>query len=221
MRILLVEDTLDIGEAIVARFERLGHAVDWAKDGECADDLLTVQHYSLVILDVMLPGRDGFSVLRSLRGRRCATPVLVLTARAAVDDRVSALDLGADDYLVKPFDYRELEARARALLRRSSGSATNTLVCGRLVIDRSARIASIDGKPLPMTRRELTVIEILAARPGHVFSKEQLMDQLFSFDRDASANAVEQCVARVRRKLEGSGTEIRTMRGLGYQVVVM
>src|SRR3712207_146554 len=127
MRILLVEDTLDVGEAIVARFERIGHTVDWEKDGSIADEVLQVQGYDLIILDVMLPGLDGFSILKRLRQRRSRTPVLVLTARSEVDDCVGALDLGADDYLVKPFDYRELEARARALLRRNAGQPTNQL----------------------------------------------------------------------------------------------
>ncbi len=131
MRILLVEDTLDVGEAIVARFERIGHTVDWEKDGSVADEVLEVQAYDLLILDVNLPVLDGFTILKRLRQRKTKTPVLVLTARSQVDDRVDALDLGADDYLVKPFDYRELEARARALLRRSAGESTNQLSAGR------------------------------------------------------------------------------------------
>jgi two-component system response regulator TctD len=219
MRILLVEDMADIGEAIVNRFEQMGHAVDWETDGQAASDLLTVQQYELVVLDVMLPGLDGLSILKEFRARGGTTPVLVLTARSAVDDRVGALDLGADDYLVKPFDYRELEARARALLRRNEGKATNLLVCGDVTIDRAARSVHLAGRPLDLTRRELTVLEILAARPGRVFSKDELMDQLFGFEQEPSPNAIEQYVARLRRKLAGSTIEIRTLRGLGYQVV--
>ena len=132
MRILLVEDTADVGEAIVARFERIGHTVDWEKDGQIADELLEVQSYDLLILDVNLPALDGFSILKRLRQRKSKMPVLVLTARSQVDDRVDALDLGADDYLVKPFDYRELEARARVLFRRSTGEPTNEITCGRV-----------------------------------------------------------------------------------------
>ncbi len=128
MRILLVEDTEEIGRAIAKRFERIGYAVDWERDGRTAAELLEVQSYDLVVLDVMLPRQDGFSVLKGLRGRGVRTPVLVLTARSAVDDRISALDLGADDYLIKPFDYRELEARARALLR--GRRASRTICCG-------------------------------------------------------------------------------------------
>jgi two-component system response regulator TctD len=219
MRILLVEDTLDVGEAIVARFERIGHTVDWEKDGSVADEVLEVQAYDLLILDVNLPVLDGFTILKRLRQRKTKTPVLVLTARSQVDDRVDALDLGADDYLVKPFDYRELEARARALLRRSAGESTNQLVCGQVTIDRGSRAVTINGTPIDLTRRELTLLEILAARPGRIFGKDELVDQLFGFDDEPSSNAVEQYVARLRKKLAGSGAEIRTLRGLGYQIV--
>lgn len=219
MRILLVEDTTDVGEAISARLERLGHTVDWEKTGDVADEILAVQDYDLVILDVMLPKLDGFSILKRLRQRRSAAPVLVLTARSEVDDRVGALDLGADDYLVKPFDFRELEARVRALLRRKTGDSTNLIVCGGVTLDRGARSATINGSPIELTRRELTLLEILASRRGRIFGKNELMDQLFGFDDEASANAVEQVVARLRKKLAGSGAEIRTLRGLGYQII--
>ncbi len=219
MRILLVEDTIDVGEAIVARLSRLGHAVDWETSGATADDLLAAQAYDLVILDVMLPELDGFTILKHLRARGVATPVLVLTARSEVDDRVGALDLGADDYLVKPFDYRELEARARALLRRKAGNVTNMLRCGNLVIDCAARTVCIEGAPVELTRRELVLLEILAARPGRVFPKTELVEQLFSFSDEASENAIEQYVARIRKKLLGATVEIKTLRGLGYQLV--
>jgi two-component system response regulator TctD len=219
MRILLVEDTVDVGEAIVARFERIGHTVDWETDGGVADELLEVQAYELLILDVNLPALDGFSILKRLRQRKSKMPVLVLTARSGIDDRVDALDLGADDYLVKPFDFRELEARARALLRRSAGESTNQLVCGRVTIDRQARVVAIDGTPVDLTRRELELLEILAARPGRIFGKDELVNQLFGFDDEPSANAVEQYIARLRRKLADSGAEIRTLRGLGYRIV--
>jgi two-component system, OmpR family, response regulator TctD len=219
MRILLVEDTVDVGEAIAARFERIGHTVDWETDGGVADEVLKIQAYDLLILDVNLPALDGFSILKRLRQRKSKTPVLVLTARSQVDDRVDALDLGADDYLVKPFDYRELEARARALLRRSAGESTNHLVCGQVTIDRGSRAVAINGTPVDLTRRELTLLEILTARPGRIFGKDELVDQLFGFDDEPSSNAVEQYVARLRKKLVGSGAEIRTLRGLGYQIV--
>lgn len=221
MRILVVEDTVDIGKVIVLRLEKMGHAVDWETDGRTASELLEVQAYDLVVLDVMLPGADGFAILKSLRGRGLKTPVLILTARSAVDDRISALDLGADDYLIKPFDYRELEARARALLRRSAGTPDNILRFGDLTIHRAGRTAAVGDVPLDLTRRELTVLEILAARQGRFVAKEELVEQLFSFDQDPSLNAVEQFVARLRRKLAATRIEIRTARGLGYQLAIV
>lgn len=218
MRVLVVEDTVDIAEAVVMRLEKIGHAVDWEQNGRTAAELLGVQAYDLVILDLTLPGQDGLAVLRDMRSRRLSTPVLVLTARSAVDERIGALDLGADDYLIKPFDYGELEARARALLRRSAGRSDNLLRVGPLVIDRGGRVATIDDRPLNLTRRELTVLEILAARPDRIVPKEDLVEQLFNFDQEPSPNAVEQFVARLRRKLADAPIEIRTLRGLGYQL---
>ena len=218
MRVLVVEDTADIAEAVMMRLKKIGHAVDWEQDGIIAAELLAVQAYDLVILDLSLPGQDGLSVLRQMRARRLATPVLVLTARSAVDKRIGALDLGADDYLIKPFDYGELEARARALLRRSAGQPDNMLRVGPLVIDRAGRVATVGDRPLNLTRRELTVLEILAARPERIVPKEELVEQLFNFDQEASLNAVEQFVARLRRKLADAPIEIRTLRGLGYQL---
>lgn len=202
------------------RLKKIGHAVDWEQDGVTAAELLAVQTYDLVILDLSLPGQDGLAVLRQMRARRLATPVLVVTARSAVDERIGALDLGADDYLIKPFDYGELEARARALLRRSAGQPDNMLRVGPLVIDRAGRVATVGDRPLNLTRRELTVLEILAARPERIVPKEELVEQLFNFDQEASLNAVEQFVARLRRKLADAPIEIRTLRGLGYQLAV-
>ncbi|MEW9310288.1 MULTISPECIES: response regulator [Labrys] len=218
MRVLVVEDTADIAEAVVARLEAMGHAVDWEDNGRTASELLEVQAYDLVVLDLSLPGEDGLELLRKLRARRAKMPVLVITARSAVDARVDTLDLGADDYLTKPFDFREFEARARALLRRSAGLPDNMLRVGSLAIDRAGRVASVDDRPLNLTRRELTVLEILAIRPERIVPKEELVEQLFNFDQDPSPNAVEQFVARLRRKLTGSPVEIQTLRGLGYRL---
>jgi two-component system, OmpR family, response regulator TctD len=218
LRVLVVEDTAEVAEAVVMRLEKIGHAVDWEANGQTAAELLDVQAYDLIILDLSLPGEDGMMVLKLLRGRRIKTPVLVITARSAVDERISALDLGADDYLTKPFDYRELEARARALLRRTAGLFDNMLRVGSLTIDRAGRVASIGDRPLNLTRRELTVLEILATRPDRIVSKEELVEQLFNFDQEPSPNAVEQFIARLRRKLADGPIEIRTMRGLGYQL---
>ncbi|MBP1852410.1 response regulator transcription factor [Rhizobium halophytocola] len=220
MRILLVEDTLDVGEAICRRFQQTGHMVDWETDGAVASDIMSFTEYDLVILDVMLPGLDGFSILRRLRQSKNGVPVLVLTARSEVDDRVSALDLGADDYLVKPFDFRELEARARVLLRRrSGGESTNVIVCGDVSLDRTNRSVTVGKREVQLKRREMTLLEILATRPGKVFSKEELLDQLFGFDEAAGPNAIELYVGRLRKKLEGAKARIVTLRGVGYQLV--
>ncbi|QRR06172.1 response regulator transcription factor [Burkholderia sp. MS455] len=218
MRILVVEDDAEIGAAIRSRLARLGHAVDLETDGATANGLLRVERFDLVVLDANLPGMDGFAVLRNLRVSGSTTPVLLVTARSAIDDRVSGLGLGADDYLVKPFDYRELDARVQALLRRNSGHANDVLTLGGLVIDRSSRLAELDGQPLSLSRQEFALLEILASRPQRIFSKEELLNQLFSFGNEPTANAVEQYVTRVRRKLQGSSVEIRTARGMGYQI---
>ncbi|MFC1458243.1 response regulator transcription factor [Microvirga arabica] len=220
MRIFLVEDTRDVAEAIIEHFARIGHVVDWEMDGEAAAATLIDTVYDLVILDVMLPGQSGFAILRHLRSIGSTTPVLMLTARSEVDDRVSALDIGADDYLVKPFDFRELEARARALLRRRHGDATNLLECGDICIDRSARTVRVGRREVHLTRREVTLLEILASRPGRVFSKDDLLDQVFGYDEEApSFNAVELYIGRLRKKLQGATAQIVTVRGFGYQLV--
>ena len=194
--------------------------VDWETDGAAASEILSFTEYDLVILDVMLPGLDGFSILRRLRQSKSGVPVLVLTARSEIDDRVSALDLGADDYLVKPFDFRELEARARVLLRRrSGGEPTNVIVCGDISLDRTNRSVMVGKREVQLKRREMTLLEIFAARPGKVFSKEELLDQLFGFDEAAGPNAIELYVGRLRKKLEGAKARILTLRGVGYQLV--
>ncbi|HSE75694.1 MAG TPA: response regulator transcription factor [Dongiaceae bacterium] len=221
MRVLLVEDTEDVAEAIVANFSRNGHAIDRVTGCGAARDAVAVQEYDLVILDINLPDGSGFDFLRALRGAKDATPILVVTARREVEDRVGALDIGADDYLMKPFDLRELEARARALLRRSSGERSGTIEYGRLSLDPAGRTASIAGTPLLLTRREFSVLEILMLNRGRVMAKERIFEKLFAFDReDVGLNAVELYVARLRRKLAGSGLTIRNLRGLGYQIAL-
>lgn len=218
MRILLVEDTEDVADAIASHFGRAGHAVDLAATAETARDSLAVQGYDLIVLDINLPDGSGFDILRELRLRKTPTPVLVLTARLAVEDRVSALDVGADDYLVKPFDLRELEARARALLRRARGAASAAMALGGLVLDPAARTVTVNGGELVLTRREFRLLEILLAHSGRVLAKEEIHAKLFGFEEDAGLNAVELYVARLRRKTAGSGVAIRTLRGLGYQL---
>lgn len=218
MRILVVEDTADVGEGIVASFTRIGHAADWVQSGDIADHQLTCASYDLVVLDLMLPGMDGASLLRQMRARGDETPVLVLTARSAIGERVAMLDLGADDYLCKPFDFAELQARARSLLRRHSGGRTNVLSFGNIRLDRAARTVCVQDQMVVMTRRELSLLELLLTHPSQVRSKNQIIDRLFSFETEPSENAVEVLVGRLRRKLEGSDVHIGTLRGLGYQL---
>jgi two-component system response regulator TctD len=216
----LVEDTRDVGEAINQRLVRVGHSVDWETDGLVAAEILDFTDYDLIILDVMLPGLGGFDILRRLRAAKKTVPVLVLTARSEIEDRVSALDLGADDYLVKPFDFRELEARVRVLLRRNSGETTNIIVCGNLQLDRHSRNVRIGNREVQLKRREIAILEVFASRPGRLFSKDELMDTLFGFDEGVNHNAVELYISRIRKKIEGSGVSIMTQRGMGYQLVI-
>jgi two-component system, OmpR family, response regulator TctD len=215
MRILVVEDDPDLGDAIQRRMRRDGNAVDWQRDGEAANEVLSYQDYDAVILDVGLPKMDGFEVLRALRKRGSKTPVLMLTARAAIEDRVSALDVGADDYLAKPFDFRELEARCRALLRRSQGLAADVTTVGPLEFDRTAKAVRLRGVPLILPNREFRLLEIFIGALGRMLSKEQIAAKLFDFDDEAGPNAIELYVGRLRKKLDGA-LNIRTIRGSGY-----
>lgn len=221
MRLLLVEDTEDVANAIVASLGRHGHAVDHVLTRAHAEDALAVQDYDLVILDIQLPDGSGVDVLRGLRMRGLATPVLMLTARLDVEDRVEALDIGADDYLMKPFDLRELEARVRALVRRNNGARSGILEYGDLAVDPAGRSASVTGAPLSLTRREFSLLEVLMSNRGRVMPKERLFEKIFAFDaEDVGLNAIELYVGRLRRKLDASSVSIRTLRGLGYQLVV-
>lgn len=216
MRILVVEDTVDLAEAIAGRLRKSGYAVDLVGDGEEADELLRSECYNLVVLDLMLPGMGGKEVLRRLRRRRSPTPVLVLTARSDVDDKVGALDYGADDYLVKPFDFRELEARCRALLRRLHGMVASEMTFGDLIFDGAAKRVTVAGQPVELGSREFRLLELLLANLDRVLSKDALLDQLFGLEDAVAPNAIELYVSRLRRKLEGSAVRIRTLRGLGY-----
>lgn len=218
MRVLLVEDTVDLGEAIAICLERMGHAVDWARDGQSADELLQDTPYELTVLDLTLPELDGAVVLKRLRARGDGASVLVITARDAVEDRVGVLDLGADDYLVKPFDFRELEARVRSLLRRRSGGKSTELVCAGLRFDRTARMVSVNGEAVWLTRREISLLEVLLASQSRVTSKVALLEQMFDHTAEPNENAIEVIIARLRPKLAGSGATIRTYRGVGYRI---
>lgn len=215
MRILVVEDDPDLGDAIQRRLRRDGYAVDLIADGRTADEVLRYQSYDVIVLDIGLPSRDGFTILRSLRQRGDRTPVLMLTARSDIEDRVTALDVGADDYLGKPFDFRELDARCRALMRRTQGVASGVTRIGRLTFDRGAKVAKLDDAPLSLPNREYRLLEIFIGNLGRVLSKDQIASQLFDFDSDAGTNAIEIYVGRLRRKVDAA-LRIRTLRGLGY-----
>ncbi|MCJ1885477.1 response regulator [Pseudomonas sp. LA21] len=216
MRILLVEDHPQLGESVAQALKGAGWTVDLLQDGVAADLALASEDYALAILDVGLPRLDGFQVLARLRERGKTLPVLMLTARGEVRDRVHGLNLGADDYLAKPFELTELEARVKALLRRSVLGGEQQQRCGELVYDLGARRFTLADQAMNLTSREQAVLEALIARPGRVMSKEQLASQVFGLDQDASADAIEIYVHRLRKKLEGSSVRIVTFRGLGY-----
>lgn len=216
MRILVVEDNEDLGEAISSRLRAAGHSVEWVKNGTEAKRYCELENWDAVLLDIMLPDEDGFSVLRHVRQHKMTTPVLVMTARAEIEDKVSMLDLGADDYLVKPFDFRELEARLRVLMRRPSGQVSSVSVLGNLSIDSANRRITINDEQVEFGRREFCLLEILLSRVGQVVSKERLMTQLFNFDEECSPNAIELHISRIRRKLNDAQVRIETVRGSGY-----
>jgi two-component system OmpR family response regulator len=217
-RILLVEDDAALARGILALLKNAGHAADGAKDGETALFLAETEPFSLLILDIGLPGMSGFEVIKSLRARGCKTPILVLTARDHIEDRVKGLDLGADDYLLKPFNASELGARVRALLRRDHGDPSPLLVIGNLKIDRTHGLAEVSGRALQLRPREWAVLDRLTAKAGELVSKERLIAEVFSYDDAVAPNALEVHIARLRRKLEPDGPAIKTMRGLGYML---
>jgi two-component system, OmpR family, response regulator len=216
MRLLLVEDDAMIGEAVLDVLRSEHYAVDWVRDGELADAALRSETYDLVLLDLGLPKRDGLDVLRSLRGRKQAMPVLVATARDAVGDRVAGLDAGADDYVVKPFDTDELLARIRALIRRSAGHAEPVFTHKGLTLNPATREASVNGDAVSLSAREWAVLEPMLLRPGAVFSRTQLEEKLYGWKEDISSNAVEVYIHGLRKKL--GADLIQTVRGLGYVV---
>ena len=220
MRLLLVEDTSDVAEAIAVSFSRAGDTLDCAGDLKQARASLSLQQYDVLILDINLPDGSGRDLLSELRRERNAIPVLMLTARLGIEERVASLDGGADDYLTKPFDLRELQARVRALHRRSPAVREPFIEFGSLVIDLAGKTLTNNGQALTLTRREFSLLEALLDRRGRVASKEHILSRMFSFDEaDVGTNAIELYVSRLRRKLSGSQVSIRTLRGLGYQLV--
>ena len=220
VRILLVEDAEDVAEAVAISFARRGDAVDRAASLAEAEAYLAAQSYDLAILDIELPDGLGTTLLRALRQARKDTLVVMLTARSEVEERVSALDGGADDYITKPFDLRELQARVRVLARRVQGHASPEITFGGLVFDPVRQTVTAHGSAISLTRRELALLDIMLAHRGWVVPKDRIFERMFSFaEEEVGVNAVELYMTRLRRKLEGSGVAIKTLRGLGYQLV--
>lgn len=214
MRLLLVEDDSMIGAAAQEGLRREGHTVDWVRDGREAEAAVAGGDYDLVLLDLGLPRRDGLSVLRAWRAKRIDVPVVIITARDAVSDRVSGLDAGADDYLVKPFDLDELSARVRAVARRRAGRAGATIAVGALEIDTASRRVKWKGGEVALSAREYALLEALADRPGAYLTRAQLEERLYGWDEEIASNAVEVHIHALRRKLDPA--LIRNVRGLGY-----
>ncbi len=218
MKFLLVEDNKELAVAITSRMRLDGHVIDHAEKLEDASAYVATGDYDLILLDIMLPDGDGRDFLKKHRASDLDTPVIVLTARSQVSDRIGSLDLGADDYVTKPFDHAELEARCRAVLRRKSGIAKTTIEIGGIVFDPVAGHLAVGGIAVTLRNRELRLLELFLNAPGHVFSKQKLADRLFSYDDDVSENAIEVYVGRLRRHLEASNLKITTLRGLGYRL---
>jgi DNA-binding response OmpR family regulator len=216
MRLLLVEDDTMLGRGMRQGLADAGFAVDWVTDGRAAELAFANGVYDLALLDLGLPGKDGMTLLAELRGRHDALPVLVVTARDSVADRIAGLNAGADDYVLKPFDLDELVARVRALLRRHAGAAGPVLECGSIVLDPVRREVRKDGQDVPLSAREFALLEALMQRPGAVLSREQLEDTVYGWGEEVGSNAVEVHLHKLRRKL-GPDT-IRNVRGVGYKV---
>ncbi len=219
MRFLLIEDNMKLASAVAERLRLDGHAVDHAGTLDAAEACIDVADYDLILLDIMLPDGDGRDFLQRQRRRATRTPVIVITARSAVSDRVSLLDIGADDYITKPFDFSELEARCRAVLRRQGGSADNRSSFANATLDSTTAELQFADQIVALRNRELRLLEVFFNAPGQVFSKSHLIDRLFSLSDEASENAIEVYVGRLRKRLEGSDVRIETVRGLGYRMV--
>ena len=215
-RILLIEDDALLGNGIVAALEDDGDAVDWARDGRQGREAVLAERFAAVILDLSLPRLDGLEILRSIRARHDATPVLILTARDTVEHRVAGLDAGADDYMVKPFDLAELKARLRALIRRAAGQPSNRIAAGGVEVDLGRREVTCRGRPVHLSSREYGLLALMLAQPGRTFTRAQLEQGLYPWGREIESNALEVHVHHLREKLYPQ--LIRTVRGVGYAI---
>jgi two-component system OmpR family response regulator len=218
MRILVAEDDAILADGVTRTLRQSGYAVDWVKNGAEADTALETDDFDLLILDIGLPKKSGLDVLKRLRSRDSRLPVLILTALDGVNDRVRGLDAGADDYLAKPFELSELEARVRALVRRGMAGSPTLLRHGALTYDQVGRIARLNGEPLELSAREVSLLEIFLQRAGRLVSKDQLVSHVCEWGEEVSPNAIEVYVHRLRKKLEPGGVRIVTVRGLGYSL---
>lgn len=218
MRLLLVEDNARLASLIREGLDRQGFAVDWCETVDGAEHALKINDYDLMLLDLGLPDGEGLDLVRSLRRRQDMMPILVLTARGGLDDRVMGLDAGADDYLVKPFQIPELAARCRALLRRPGASLGTHLTVGNVILDSAERSVTVGGTPVDATPREVDLLECLLRRAGHVVAKPALEGALYSMDAEVTPNALEACVSRLRKRLSSAAADvqIRTVHGVGY-----
>lgn len=216
MRILIAEDDRFLAMGLSEVLKNSGYTVDLVNTGDDAESAVKLANYDLIILDLGLPRVDGLTVLKNLRGRGMTMPVLILTARDGLDDRVKGLDYGANDYMTKPFQLPELEARIRALLRKDNWDNRNEVSCGLLTYDTSTRSVAVEGKTLELSARELAILEIMLQRMGRVVSKQHITERLSSWDTEVSFNAIDIAMHRLRKKLENSQVAIRTLRGLGY-----
>ncbi|HDR9283078.1 MULTISPECIES: response regulator transcription factor [Burkholderiaceae] len=217
MRVLLVEDDPMIGEVIQAALKDESYAVDWVRNGQTALDSLDGQHYDMVLLDLGLPGKDGLEVLAGIRGHANAVPLLIITARDGLNDRLRGLDGGADDYVLKPFEMAELLARMRAVLRRKAGAASPVLSNGVITLDPATKEASVHGgPPVQLSSREFSLLQALLVRPGAILSRAELEDRIYGWGEEVESNAVEYLIHALRRKLDSAA--IRNVRGVGWMV---
>jgi DNA-binding response OmpR family regulator len=220
MRVLIVEDDQNLAKTIKSGMEESGYAIDWVSDGFSGLDMVSAYSYDVIILDIMLPGMDGFTICQKIRSKHIESPILILTARYREDDKVHGLDCGADDYLVKPFSYPELYARVRALIRRRNGAHTNQITVGQLALDSSLRKVEYAGATINLTAREYAILEYLIINLNGVVTREMLEEHIWDCEHGAFSNVIEVLISRIRKKLCPDNKEavIKTVKGLGYVV---